>query len=139
VVYFREMVERPGFKSTTATIQRYVMEAEILNEKQLRSLSRKILSTMEKHYRIVPVNSLKDHRYILKKPILITLEIDKNTIIASLDDIEAFSYADTEYEAINGLCDEIMLLYQDLTEDKENLGPLPRKWLNYLEELIDAP
>ncbi len=109
-----------------------IMEAEILSEKQLRSLSMKILNTIEKRYRIIPLNSLKHNRYFLKKPVFITLENDKDTIIASLDDIEAFSYADTEYEAINGLCEEITSLYEDLEGDRENLGPLPEKWLHYL-------
>ncbi|MHC9542166.1 MAG: hypothetical protein AB9903_21865 [Vulcanimicrobiota bacterium] len=112
------------------------MEAEIISEKQLRSLSMKILNTIEKRYRIIPLNSLKHNRYSLKKPVFITLENDKDKIIASLDDIEAFSYADTEYEAINGLCEEITNLYEDLDDDRENLGPLPQKWLHYLEELI---
>jgi len=114
------------------------MEAELLTEKQLRALSRRLLNTMEKRCRIIPLNSLKDNRHILKKPLFITVETEKNTIIASLDDIEAFSYADTEYEAINGLCTEISELYEDLSSDREHLGPLPRKWLNYLDEVIES-
>jgi len=98
------------------------MEAEILNDSQLRTLSRKLLRSIEKHYRIIPVNSLKHRKYSLRKPILITVEYDANVFIAALDDIEAFSYADTEYEAINGLCEEIVSLYEDLHSDSENLG-----------------
>ncbi len=113
------------------------MEAELLSEQQLRSLSRRLLNTMEKRCRIIPLNSLKDDRYSLKKPLFITIETDKNKIIASLDDIEAFSYADTEYEAINGLCSEIADLYEDLSFDREHLGPLPRKWLDYLDEVLE--
>jgi len=59
-------------------------------------------------------------------------------VIASFDDIEAFSYADTASEAINLLSDEIIQIFEDLMEDKENLGSLPRKWLQYLEEIIEC-
>jgi hypothetical protein len=57
-------------------------------------------------------------------------------VIASLDDIEAFAYADTKFEAINLLCEEIIILYEDLRSDRNLLGKLPIKWLDYLEEII---
>ena len=59
-------------------------------------------------------------------------------MIASFDDIEAFAYADTVSEAIDLLCVEIIQVFEDLLEDKENLGNLPRKWLEYLEEIIEC-
>jgi len=34
------------------------------------------------------------------------------------------------------LSEEIVNLYKDLKEDRENLGPLPQKWLAFLEEII---
>lgn len=76
--------------------------------------------------------------YILRKPLYITIEREKNKVIASLDDIESFAYADTEFEAINLLCEEIIYLYEDLKDDREKLGILPRKWLSYLEETIEC-
>jgi hypothetical protein len=79
---------------------------------------------------------LKKSGYTLNKPIYITIETDEDVIIASLDDIEAFAYADTEFEAVNGLCEEIIVLYEDLRKNRANLGVLPQKWLNYLEEAI---
>jgi len=47
-----------------------------------------------------------------------------------------FHYADSEYEAINQLSEEIINPYKDVKEDRENLGPLPQKWLAFLEEAI---
>jgi hypothetical protein len=67
-----------------------------------------------------------------------SIEIEKDTVIASLDDIEAFAYADTEFEAVNCLCGEIVDIYEDLKNDKENLGILPRKWIAFLEETIES-
>ena len=67
----------------------------------------------------------------------ITIEIEENSTIASLDDIEAFAYSDTEFEAVNQLCEEIIQLYDDLRNSDEKLGILPQKWLMYLNEIIE--
>ncbi len=98
----------------------------------------KIIYAVDTRYRIVPLNSLKHPKYHLKAPIYVTLEFEEDKVIASFDDIEAFSYADTASEAINLLSDEIIQIFEDLMEDKENLGSLPRKWLQYLEEIIEC-
>ncbi len=106
------------------------METEILTEEQYKILSKKLLNTIERQYRIVPLNTLKHPDYFLKKPLYITIEIEKDTVIASL--------ADTEFEAVNCLCGEIVDIYEDLKNDKENLGILPKKWLAFLEETIES-
>ncbi|MFH1935000.1 MAG: hypothetical protein ABIN18_25965 [Pseudomonadota bacterium] len=59
-------------------------------------------------------------------------------MIASFDDIEAFSYADTTSEAIDLLCGEIIQVFAYSLGDKENPGTLPLKWLEYLEEIIEC-
>lgn len=112
------------------------MQTKILTNEQYKVLSKKLVNAIERNYRTIPLNTLKHSKYTLKKPVYITIEKDKNTIIASLDDIETFAYADTEFEAINNLCDEIITVYEDLKDDRTNLGKLPKKWLEYLEEII---
>jgi len=114
------------------------MKASILSQDQYNALSRKLIKTIESRCRIVPLNTLKHPRYFLKRPLHITVEFDKDTVIASLDDIEAFAYADTEFEAVNSLCQEIINIYEDLREDRKNLGVLPKAWLEYLEEVIES-
>ena len=112
------------------------MQTEILTSEQYRDISRNLIKAVEGLCRIVPINSLKKSGYTLNQPIYITIETDEDTVIASLDDIEAFAYADTEFEAINGLCDEIVTLYEDLRANRGNLGILPEKWLGYLDAII---
>lgn len=114
------------------------MEIDILTEEQYKTLSKRLVNAIERNYKTIALNTLQRPGYILKKPIYITIEIEENKVIASLDDIEAFAYADTEYEAINHLCEEIVSVYEDLKEDKGNLGRLPRKWLAFLEEVIES-
>lgn len=107
-------------------------------EEDIRKLSRQIANQLRLDFRIVPLNGLKSENYNLSKPIMILLEKDENGYIASWDDVEAFHSAETEYEAINGLCEEIVNLYEDLNEPDVNLGPLPRKWLLHLQDHIQA-
>jgi type I restriction-modification system DNA methylase subunit len=113
-----------------------VVETEILTDEQYKSISRNLIKAVEGRCRIVPLNSLKKSGYTLNRPIYITVETDGDAFIASLDDVEAFNCADTEFEAINGLCEEIIALYEDLRKNRENLGILPQKWLEYLNEAI---
>ncbi len=112
------------------------MQPEILTDEQYKDFSKNLIKAVESRCRIVPLNSLKKSGYTLNTPIYITVETDEDAIIASLDDIEAFAYADTEFEAINGLCEEIIALYDDLRRNRGNLGILPQKWLEYLDEVI---
>jgi len=114
------------------------MQESILTPNQYKDLSKKIIHAVDTRYRIIPLNSLKHPKYHLKTPIHVTLEFDEDKVIASFDDIEAFSYADTVSEAIDLLCGEIIQVFEDLLEDKENLGTLPQKWLEYLEEIIEC-
>lgn len=114
------------------------MQESILTKNQYKDLSKKIIHSVDAQYRIIPLNSLKHPKYHLKAPIYITLEFEGEKVIASFDDIEAFSYADTTSEAIDLLCDEIIQIYEELNEDQENLGPLPHKWVHCLEDIIEC-
>jgi hypothetical protein len=114
------------------------MEQAILTQEQYSCLSRQILHELTTRFRIVPLNDLSDPRYRLRKPLLITLESDGGQVIASLDEIEAFAYADTEYEAIELLCAEIVQLYEELVLDEQPLGLLPQKWRHYLKGLVQC-
>jgi len=114
------------------------MQEGILTADQYKDLTKKIIHSIDTRYRIIPLNSLKHPKYHLRVPVHITLEFEEDNVIASFDDIEAFSYAETNSEAINRLCEEIVQLYEDLQEDEENLGPLPQKWLHYLKEIIEC-
>lgn len=114
------------------------MHTNVLTDEQYRNLSKKLIKSIEDRFKIVALNSLKHPKYILERPVFITIETDKDTVIATLDDIEAFAYADTEFEAINNLCSEIVNIFEELKEDRDSLGPLPKRWLEYLEDTIKS-
>ena len=67
-----------------------------------------MLEAIESRYRISPLNSLGHPKYSLKAPIYISIEYEKDSVIAIFDDIEAFVYSDTEAEAIDQLGEEIV-------------------------------
>ncbi len=52
------------------------MEGQILTKDQYRELSRTLINNIEKNYKILPLNSLKHDKYILRRPFYITIEED---------------------------------------------------------------
>ena len=112
------------------------MQTEILSNEQYLDFSKNLIKAVEGRCLIMPINSLKKSGYTLNQPIYISIETVEDTVIASLDDIEAFACAETEFEAVNGLCDEIVTIYEDLKANRNNLGLLPEKWLGYLDSVI---
>ena len=114
------------------------MELQSVKSEKIAFYAREILKKIETNYRIIPINSLRNKQYSLKSPIYITIEYDNDQVIASFDDVEAFGYADNEFEAVDLLCKEIVILYEDLKKNKENLGVLPQKWLSILENFIQC-
>jgi hypothetical protein len=114
------------------------MGLETVESEKISFFARKILKKIESNFKIIPLNSLRNKKYSLKYPIYITIEYENGHVIASFDDIEAFAYSDNEFEAVDLLCSEIIALYDDLSENKENLGPLPQKWLSILQNFIQC-
>lgn len=112
------------------------MGLQAVESEKISFYARKILKKIESNFKIIALNSLRDEKYSLKCPIYITIEYESQHVIASFDDIEAFAYADNEFEAVDLLCKEIIVLYNDLLDDKENLGSLPKKWFSILDNFI---
>lgn len=114
------------------------MGLQAVESEKISFYARKILKKIESNFKIIPLNSLRNMEYSLKYPIYITIEHENGHVIASFDDIEAFAYSDNEFEAVDLLCKEIITLFEDLMESKENLGPLPQKWLSILQNFIQC-
>ncbi|MCK4762211.1 MAG: hypothetical protein KAW12_08440 [Candidatus Aminicenantes bacterium] len=114
------------------------MGLQTVESEKISFYARKILKKIESNFKIIPLNSLREDKYFLKYPLYITIEHEheKGNVIASFDDVEAFAYSDNEFEAVDLLCREIIVLYEDLLENQENLGPLPQKWFSILQGFI---
>lgn len=85
----------------------------------------------------VKVLNLGDDRIRLTREIPIHLEVSSDEVIASFIDAEVTGFGETESEALDHLKENIVSLYFDLIEDENNLGPLPKKWLMALKDIID--
>jgi len=114
------------------------MGLQAVETEKISFYARKILKKIESSFKIIPLNSLRSSRYSLKYPIHISIEYEDGQVIASFDDIEAFAYSDNEFESVDLLCEEIITLYEDLKENEDNLGPLPRQWFSILQAFIQC-
>ena len=85
------------------------------------------------------IRDLGDEIYKLTEPILITIEEypGDDTVIASFSEIEVFGEGATETEAIFNLKLSVLDLYSELKDiPGDELGTLPRSWLNVLQKII---
>lgn len=60
---------------------------------------------------------------------------DVKIVPAFIKMIPDLGQAESEVLALG--CEEIISVYEDLKEDKGSLGRLPKKWLAFLEEVIE--
>ncbi|MFC1699986.1 hypothetical protein ACFL1I_08565, partial [Candidatus Omnitrophota bacterium] len=81
--------------------------------------------------------NLRHPDYVLKHPISVFLECEKNKVIATCYDIDMYGSGDSEEEAIDDLCEVITEYYESLEEDEGKLGPLPQKHWVFLKRIIE--
>jgi len=86
--------------------------------------------------RVVAISSLNSDSLLLKEPLYVTVEESEGSVVAYIPDLEAYGHGDCESEAIADLKDVVAELYQDLKTPSGELGPLPRRWLAYLQRNV---
>ena len=84
----------------------------------------------------VKIISLGSERIVLNRGIPILLEIYSDEVVAKFIDAEVTGFGETEAEAIDHIKENIVSLYYELIEDEDNLGPLPKRWLLVLRDII---
>ena len=83
------------------------------------------------------LHDLGDAAYKLVAPIQVSIETYEDEVLATFPEIEAFGSGDTAAEAIIGLKNEVVSLFEELFEsDWEELGRVPQGWRRVLESLI---
>ena len=108
---------------------------ETLLTDQFKSIIKETILQIE-NQKTIYLQDLKHPELELKKPLPVFIEYDDDYVIANYYDTESFGYGDSEYEAINNLCKEIVQTYSDLEIDQTNLGPLPMKWWDHFQTII---
>ena len=84
----------------------------------------------------VEITSLNHDKLVLRKSLVVEIKGHKDEVIADFYDGQVVGFGETEQEAMDDLKNDLVALYHDLTEDEENLGPLPKKWLATLREYV---
>ncbi len=83
------------------------------------------------------LRDLNSSKYSLKENIEILIEEYPDEIIAQWPEVEVFSHGVTQPEAILDLKNEIIDLYEDLSNTKKKeLGKLPKMWVRILIKVI---
>lgn len=121
---------------TSLYIKTFLSELDMV-KKEIKKVQEDLgqLRKMERTKNIY-IQNLRYPTYVLKSPISIALEFEENQVIASCYDIDMYGSGSNEEEAIDDLCEVIVEYYESLKEDKDKLGPIPRKHWIYLERII---
>lgn len=120
----------PLIKKFTERISKLEKEFRILKKEQSQSKS-----PILKEVKII---SLGNERICLNREIPILLEVYSDEVIATFIDAEVTGFGETEAEALDHIKENIVSLYYELIEDENNLGPLPKRWLMVLRDIIDC-
>jgi hypothetical protein len=86
----------------------------------------------------VKIINLGDERIGLNREIPILLEVYSDEVVAKFIDAEVTGFGETEAEAVDHIKENIVSLYYELIEDENNLGPLPKRWLLALRDIISC-
>jgi hypothetical protein len=107
-------------------------------EKEFRKFKKEQSQSKSPVLKEVKIINLGDKRIRLKREIPILLEVYKDEVIATFVDAEVTGFGETEAEALDHIKENIVSLYYELIEDENNLGPLPKRWLLVLRDIIDC-
>ncbi len=107
-------------------------------EKEFTQFKKEQTQTNKPLLKEIKIMSLGDDRIRLNREIPILLEVYNDEVVAKFIDAEVTGFGDTESEAIDHIKENIVSLYYELTEDENNLGPLPKRWLIVLRDIISS-
>ncbi|MEK6733563.1 MAG: hypothetical protein AABY27_00445 [Pseudomonadota bacterium] len=80
--------------------------------------------------------NLRSDKYQLATSLPVTISEEDNLYVITSHDLNLFGYGETEDEAIQDLCETIVEYYEDIENNKENLGKIPTRDKHFLERII---
>lgn len=80
--------------------------------------------------------NLRNPNFRLTQPIPITLAYEQDEVIARYDDVGLYGSGEFREDALRELCESIIEYYETLSEEKDNLGPLPQGHWEFLRQII---
>lgn len=123
------------------TINREIILTELYRrvaqlENEVKWIKGKKPSIEEPAIKRIEILSLGNEKLKLARDIPVLLEVYEDEVIAKFVDVEVTGFGETEYEALDCLKNNLVSLYYELIEDEANLGPLPKRWLTVLKEIV---
>lgn len=83
------------------------------------------------------IDTLINFNYELRNPIKVKIIKSTSGVIGDIEELELYSFGDSEFEVLRELNEEVVSLFEDLIEMKnKNLGKYPRKWKSILNQYI---
>ena len=107
-------------------------------EKEFAKLKKEQSQTNQPLLKEIKIINLGDDRISLNREIPILVEVYGDEVVAKFIDAEVTGFGETESEAIDHIKENIVSLYFELIEDENNLGPLPKRWLMVLRDIIST-
>lgn len=108
-------------------------------EEQVTQLSRRVeqLEVVAAPLKSATIQSFAPEAYEVLKPIRVEIEADGESFVATFRDASISTSGDTEQEAFENLKSLILDIFDSLRrEPAENLGPVPRRQLAVLRDVI---
>lgn len=82
------------------------------------------------------IGSLRNPKYELVRPIPVILKYLEDEVIARYDDTGLYGAGELRQEALDDLCESIIEYFETLSEERDNLGPLPESHWEFLKDII---
>lgn len=83
------------------------------------------------------IDTLINFNYTLKKPIKVKITKNTSGVIGDIEELELYSFGNSEFEVLRELNEEVVFLFEDLIEmEDRNLGKYPKKWKSILNKYI---
>lgn len=103
---------------------------------QIQKLEAKLMLLPQSFPKQIQLFNLRSTEYALTQPISVFLEEDQGQYVATFFDTGDFGVGETEQEAIDDLCSNVIAEYESLWTETAKLGSLPAQTWAFLSELI---
>ncbi|MBM3241968.1 hypothetical protein FJZ31_37330 [Candidatus Poribacteria bacterium] len=103
---------------------------------QIQKLEAKLMLFPQSFPKQIQLFNLRSTEYALTQPISVLLEEDQEQYVATFFDTGDFGVGETEQEAIDDLCSNIIAEYESLRTETAKLGQLPAQTWAFLSGLI---
>ncbi|MBN1348613.1 hypothetical protein JXJ21_04325 [candidate division KSB1 bacterium] len=84
----------------------------------------------------IQVKTLNHPNFELRQPLVITVQEDRQNIIANYNELDSFGCGCTESEAVVDLLNEIIETYVDLESEEKALQPTAKRLWNHLQNVV---